>query len=112
MAALKFVRKLGTVWVFELTWKDRRSQRQSIAGASNKRAFWRSLTDDTVIVTDTGGFTIDETTDPNSFGDFTYRRTDLTPFTVGRYRLDFEAQINGEVVPAPEDGYIVVEIID
>jgi hypothetical protein len=112
MPALKFTRKLGTAWVFELTWKDRRGQRQSIAGASNKRAFWRSMTADTVIVTDTGGFTIDETADPNTFGDFTYRRADLTLFATGRYRLDFEAELNGEIVPAPEDTYIIVEVLD
>lgn len=111
MPQLKFTRKLGTTWVFPLTWIDREGNRQTITGSTSRTAYWRTTASDTVLVTDTGGITIDETADPETFGDFTYRRTDLTLFEVGRYRLDFEATMNAEIVPTPENGYITVEVI-
>lgn len=120
MPQLKFPRKLGTTWVFELTWRARGASlttpgpRQSIAGATQRKAFWRTLSSDVVFLTDTDGTTIDETADPETFGDFTYELgvDNQTAFVAGgTYRLDFEATINGKIVPAPEGGYIIVEVL-
>lgn len=113
MAALKFTRKLGTTWVFPLTWLDRDGNRQQITGWQDPKAFWRRVSADPVIRTDTTGFTVEETLDPATLGDYTYRvaHNDQAEFSVGTYWLDFEATMAGDVVPAPEEYYVVVEVL-
>jgi hypothetical protein len=115
MAQLKFERVLGTPWPFELTWKDRRQARQTIAAATGKVAKWRTLDSDTVVLADATGFTVDETSDPATYGDFTYKLSTALQtsagFVKGTYRLRFEATMNGDAVPCPEDGYVIVEVL-
>jgi hypothetical protein len=95
MRALKFTRKLGSDWDFNLTWLDRTGARQQLTGWQTRRAYWRTLNSDTVIVTDLdSAFTLEEDAfDPDTFGNFTYRvaHDNQTAFPVGTYRLDFEA---------------------
>jgi hypothetical protein len=114
MRALKFTRKLDTDWVFPVTWLDRNGDRQQLTGWQTKKAFWRSLNSDAVIVTDTdAAFALDEDAfNPDTFGDFTYRRAadNQTQFAVGTYRLDFEATLGLEIVAVPEDNYVIVEV--
>jgi hypothetical protein len=111
-AALKLRRKLGTTWTFKFTWLDRNGDRQQITGWQNPTAFWRSLSSDAVIVTDAAGFAVDEDTfNADTFGDFTYTRTDQSQFVVGTYRLDFEATMGFDIVPAPENNFVIVEVL-
>jgi hypothetical protein len=109
MANLKFYRKLGEVWVFDLTWLDRTGARQSIAGASSFKANWYQQDGADIVIGDTSGFTTVESS-VATYGDFQYKRTTLTPFSVGTYRLDFQCVMNGEVVKNPERGYVIVEV--
>lgn len=114
MPQLKFRRKLGTTWVFPLTWLDRDGDRQALTGWTTPKAFWRTLDSDALVDTDTTNITLDESGgDSTTFGDFTYRRlaNDQAEFVVGTYRLDFEATLSSEIVPNPEDGYVIVEVL-
>jgi hypothetical protein len=115
MAQLKFKRKLGTVFTFELTWKDRTGARQQLPASWTGKAFWRTLDSDTVLWEDTGGVTINQS-GAATYGDFTYKVAvaDQTLAhglnATGTFRLDFQETISGEVVPCPEDGYVIVEV--
>ena len=110
MAQLKFRRKLGEAWVFDLTAKDRTDQRQTIAGVGDLAATLTKL-DGTVLWTgDTAGCQIVET-GAATYGDFKYTRTDLTGVTLGTYHLDFKCTLFGLATKFPEDGYVIVEVI-
>lgn len=111
MSQLKFFRKRGEVWVFDLTWLDRNGDRQSIAGASSFKANWYQQDGTDVVIGDTVGFTTVESA-AGTEGDFQYKRTTLTQFAVGTYRLDFQCTMNGEIVKNPERGYVIVEVAE
>ena len=110
--SLKFFRKLGEVWAFDLTWIDRTEQPQSIAAATGLAANWYTMDDVAVsgATNDTTGCTIVEI-DASTIGQFRYKRTDLSQFAKGvSYKLEFVASINGELTKTPEKAYIVVEV--
>jgi hypothetical protein len=114
LAALKFTRKIGTTWEFPLTWLDRNGDRQTIAGSTAPTAKWRTQTSDAVVLSDTSGFTTDETASADTFGDFTYKVSTATQTSAGfvanaTYRVYFTRVINGDTVPCPEQHYMIVD---
>ena len=108
-ASLKFYRKLGSVWVFDLTWLDRTGTAQTLAGATSFKAHWYDLNGNDIVLSDTGGFTTVESGGLNT-GQFQYKRSNLSAFSVGTYRLAFECTMNSEIVKNPEKDYVIVEV--
>jgi hypothetical protein len=111
MSQLKFFRKLGEVWTFDLTWLDRTELPQSIAAVVDLAANWYDPAGNAIAgaTGDHTGCTIIESGGVN-VGQFTYKRVTLSQFALGTYRLEFVATINGELVKCPERAYIIVEV--